>query len=61
VLENRYKTASTTEEHDYFTTTSSMADKTTADNPEVGTLDMFLSQNTAELDTFLSQNTLKIR
>jgi hypothetical protein len=57
VVENRYKTASTTEEHDYFTTTSSMADKTTADNPEVGTLDMFLSQNTAELDTFLSQNT----
>jgi hypothetical protein len=25
-----------------------MADKTTVDNPEVGTLDTFLSQNTAE-------------
>ena len=48
VLENRYKTASTTEEHDCFTTNSSMADKTTVDNPEVGTLDSFLSQNTAE-------------
>jgi hypothetical protein len=48
VLENRYKTASTTEEHDCFTTNSSMADKTTVDNPEVGTLDTFLSQNTAE-------------
>jgi hypothetical protein len=36
-----------------------MADKTTVDKPEVGTLHMFLLQNTTELDKFLSQNTVE--